>query len=397
MTAQVPDTHDRPLRIVVAIDKFRGSLSAIDAAQAVKDGFEGQNAEVEMFPMADGGEGSLDVVQCVMPSAERVEIESVNHLGYRMQVPVLLWGENPRTAFIEMAAVCGLNLIPHDYRNIMRSTSFGLGDIMAKAIGQYGARKLIIAIGGSGTSDGGFGMVSALGFRFANPAAMRGKDMPSFISGITEVDDSDIDSLCPHLRETTILVACDVRNPLLGPNGAVSVYSGQKGARQTDKPILEAAMENWAEVVGQWYLRKHPELQTSARELSDSPGSGAAGGVGFAMKYMLGGELRPGVELFSRMIDLESHIAQADIVITGEGSFDESSLYGKLPHGIAAICRKYDKPLWVITGRNKVEESAWRAIGITRVEELSSHALPSQDSIRDAREIIMEICRNAMR
>ncbi len=387
---------NRPLKIVVAIDKFRGSLSAIEAAQAVKDGFEGKNVEVEMFPMADGGEGSLDVVQCSMPAAQRIEIDSVNHLGYKMKVPVLLWGEKPRTAFIEMAAVCGLNLIPHDYRNIMRSTSFGLGDVMAKTIEQYGARKLIIALGGSGTSDGGFGMVSALGFRFTNPAAMRSKDMPSFIGNITEVDDSDVISLCPHLHETSIKVACDVRNPLLGTNGAVAVYSGQKGARPMDKPILENAMENWAEVVGKWYLKKHPDIQIQAKELSGFPGSGAAGGVGFAMKYMLSAELQPGVELFSQMIDLESHIAQADIVITGEGCFDQSSLNGKLPYGIAAICRKHNKPLWVITGRNKVEEHAWRSIGITRVEELCSHASDGQDSIKDSREIIMKICRESM-
>ncbi len=420
----------RPLRVVVAMDKFRGSLTAVEAAEAVRDGImcaveessgaeKEQNAgasamfrqgvDVRLFPMADGGEGSLDVVECGMKEVERVEVDSVNHLGYSMKVPVLLFGQEPRTAFIEMAAVCGLNLIPKDYRNIMRSTSFGLGDVMQKVIEGYGVRKLIVAIGGSGTSDGGFGMVSALGFRFVNPTPMRNKDVASFISGITEVDDRGVEIICPHLRDVRIQVACDVTNPLLGPNGAVAVYSGQKGCKPADKPVLEAAMENWAEVVGRWWLASqspreieemrglYPEAQAikcSTEALSDFPGSGAAGGVGFAMKFMLGAELRPGWELFSEMIDLEDNIAEADLVITGEGSFDESSLFGKLPHGIASLCRKYGKPLWVIAGRSRVEPSQWRALGIERVEELVAHATPDEDSIRDARAILTRICRN---
>ncbi len=387
------DLHIGPLRVVVAMDKFRGSLKAVEAAEAVRDGLlhSGREVDVRLFPMADGGEGSLDVVESELRDVERIEVDSVNHLGYSMKVPVLLFGQEPRSAFIEMAAVCGLNLIPKDYRNLLRSTSFGLGDVMQKVIEGYGVRKLIVAIGGSGTSDGGFGMVSALGFRFVNPTPMRNKDVPSFISGITEVDDRGVESICPHLRETTIQVACDVTNPLLGPDGAVAVYSGQKGCKPADKPVLEAAMENWADVVGRWYTS---EKQENVRTLSDFPGSGAAGGVGFAMKYMLGAELCPGWELFSEMIDLEDNIAAADLVITGEGSFDESSLFGKLPHGIAFLCRKYNKPLWVIAGRSKVEPEQWRALGIERVEELVVHAQEGEDSIRDARAILSRICRN---
>lgn len=387
------DLHTGPLRVVVAMDKFRGSLKAVEAAEAVRDGLlhSGREVDVRLFPMADGGEGSLDVVESELRDVERIEVDSVNHLGYSMKVPVLLFGQEPRSAFIEMAAVCGLNLIPKDYRNLLRSTSFGLGDVMQKVIEGYGVRKLIVAIGGSGTSDGGFGMVSALGFRFVNPTPMRNKDVPSFISGITEVDDRGVESICPHLRETTIQVACDVTNPLLGPDGAVAVYSGQKGCKPADKPVLEAAMENWADVVGRWYTS---EKQENVRTLSDFPGSGAAGGVGFAMKYMLGAELRPGWELFSEMIDLEDNIAAADLVITGEGSFDESSLFGKLPHGIASLCRKYNKPLWVIAGRSRVEPEQWRALGIERVEELVVHAQEGEDSIRDARAILSRICRN---
>ncbi len=484
------DIQAIPIRVVVAMDKFRGSLTAVEASEAVRDGLlqaeeiglagsgqekernfrpQRRKIEVNIFPMADGGEGSLDVVECAVKNAFslgkeetgtkkeseygdavcRVEIDSVNHLGIAMKVPVLLFGHKPRTAFIEMAAVCGLNLIPKDYRNIMRSTSFGLGDVMQKVIESYGVRKLIVAIGGSGTSDGGFGMVSALGFRFVNPTPMRNKDVPSFISGITEVDDRGVESICPHLHETTIQVACDVSNPLLGPNGAVAVYSGQKGCKPSDRPVLEAAMENWAEVVGRWYLQKSLALAQSPREieeirglypeknilkcstdacgvgglenlsakssgnrenkgtlpqgmqkgkfywrnLSDFPGSGAAGGVGFAMKYMLGAELRPGWELFSEMIDLEKNIANADLVITGEGCFDESSLFGKLPYGISTLCRKHNKPLWVIAGRNKVEKQQWGALGIKRVEELAAHVQNDEDSILDARAILSRICR----
>ena len=308
---------------------------------------------------------------------EKIFIESVNHLGSPILAPVLMYKTDGSTitAFIEMASVCGLNMIPRDKRNLLRSTTYGLGSVMRSVIESHGARRIVMAIGGSGTNDGGFGMLAALGWSFSNSSPFRNKDIPTFISGIDSASDCSVQSVCPHLQETEILVASDVTSPLLGPPGATAVYGPQKGCKRQDIPLFENALEHWIKVIG------HP----------DFPGAGAAGGTGYALKAALGAQFVPGWRFFASALGLEQEIASADLVITGEGRFDRSSLSGKLPSGIAEMCRQYGKPLWVVTGQNKITEAEYLRLGISKVFELSSLALPEEHPLQDAPAIIRRI------
>lgn len=372
-------------KIVVATDKFKGSMTAAEAAQAIKDGLSTNSIlssdNILLCPMADGGEGSMGVMERAFHRKdvqyEKIFIESVNHLGSPILAPVLMYKTDGSTitAFIEMASVCGLNMIPRDKRNLLRATTYGLGSVMRSAIESHGARRIVMAIGGSGTNDGGFGMLAALGWSFSNSSPFRNKDIPTFISGIDSVSDRSVQSVCPHLQETEILVASDVTSPLLGPSGATAVYGPQKGCKRQDIPLFENALENWIKVIG------HP----------DFPGAGAAGGTGYALKAALGAQFVPGWRFFASALGLEQEIASADLVITGEGRFDRSSLSGKLPSGIAEMCRQYCKPLWVVTGQNKITEAEYLSLGISKVFELSSLALPEEHPVQDAPAIIRRI------
>ena len=383
-------------RIVIATDKFKGSMTAAQAAEAIRDGIlEGIGQKMDNNgefpergipkiiprPMADGGEGSMGVMERVLLERdvpyEKIFIDSTNHLGTPVMAPVLLFssGNNTPSAFVEMASVCGLNMIPHDRRNLLRSTTYGLGTVLRECIETHGVRNILMAIGGSGTNDGGFGMLAALGWSFSNSSPFRNKDIPTFISGIEAVSDRSVTDICPHLRQTSITVATDVSSPLLGPLGATTVYGPQKGCRKQDIPVFESALENWVKVIG----------------VPDFPGAGAAGGTGYALKAVLGAGLTAGWQIFSAMLHLEEEIASADLVITGEGRFDKSSLTGKLPAGIATLCRRYGKPIWVVTGLCQVPESEYRSLGINRVFELSALALTDELPLSDAPAIIRRI------
>ena len=379
-------------KIVVATDKFKGSMTAAEAAQAIKDGLSTNSIlsktasdNILLCPMADGGEGSMGVMERAFHRKdvqyEKIFIESVNHLGSPILAPVLMYKTDGSTitAFIEMASVCGLNMIPRDKRNLLRATTYGLGSVMRSVIESHGARRIVMAIGGSGTNDGGFGMLAALGWSFSNSSPFRNKNIPTFISGIDSASDRSVQSVCPHLKETEILVASDVTSPLLGPSGATAVYGPQKGCKRQDIPLFENALENWIKVIG------HP----------DFPGAGAAGGTGYALKAALGAQFVPGWRFFASALGLEQEIASADLVITGEGRFDRSSLSGKLPSGIAEMCRQYDKPLWVVTGQNKITEAEYLRLGISKVFELSSLALPEEHPISDAPAIIRRVLSTA--
>lgn len=380
-------------RIVIATDKFKGSLTAGEAAAAIhkgiSDGCGNTCPEILSFPMADGGEGSLELMKTAMENAgkepETVYVPAVNHLGRPISVPVLLY--KPDSAFIEMAKVCGLGLVPYGERDLAHSTTYGLGETARIAIEEYGAREILLSIGGSGTNDGGFGMISALGFRFANDNPFRNKDVPTFMESISSVVDDGVDTVCPHLRETKFRVACDVSNPLLGPDGASRVYGPQKGGTPEVIEHFEKALGNWADVVERW---GKTGKNTNAFDRF-SEGAGAAGGTGFILGSVLNAEILPGWEFFASIVNLEKYIASADLVITGEGRFDESSLSGKLPWGIASLCRKYRKPLWMVTGRNCLPESIWRPSGFNEVFSIDASFRHKSDIFANASEYLTKI------
>ncbi len=353
--------NNRYRKIVVAVDKFKGTMTAPQAAVAIKEGIQKgfPEARIRLFPMADGGDGSLAVVERAV-GGEKVSVPATDPMGNKIQAPILLLG---RTAFIEMAQVSGLNLISPQQRDILRASTYGLGEVICHAVEISRAEKVVVAIGGSATNDGGIGMLEALGFRY-DP-----------VSGT--LDSSQVEKITPHLFQTAIEVACDVENPLLGPNGATAIYGPQKGATPDTIPILEQRLARWSEAVAQW--RGLPP-----EELVQFPGAGAAGGVGFALHGVLKAKMLQGWKVFTDMMDLEEEIASADLVITGEGKFDRQSLEGKLPLGIAQLCAQYRKPLWLLCGRNTVPEVTYRSYGICRLVAISS--LFPKDPMKNAAE-----------
>ena len=315
--------------ILIVPDKFKGSLSAEGVADALEGAVRrfmvgGERARIEKCPMADGGDGSMEVVEAALGSrCERVGVDAFDALMRPLLAPMLLI-DGGKQAFIEMAKVCGLAMLASEERNPEVATTYGLGVLLAEAIDR-GCEKILVGIGGSATNDGGEGLLKALEER------------------------------CGVKPGVKITVACDVDNPLLGPEGATMVYGPQKGADAAMLERLERRMERFAAEAG---------LDTAL------PGGGAAGGVGAAL-HKLGAELVPGWKLFGEMADLEEKIARADFVVTGEGRFDAQSLDGKLATGILTLCKKYGKKPVVVCGRCALPPSVWRKAGIADVFALS--------------------------
>ena len=335
--------------ILIVPDKFKGSLPAGAVADALETAVRrhlvgGEQASIVKLPMADGGDGSMEVVEAALDGAcERVMVDTYDALMRPVQAPLLLF-DGGRQAFIEMAKVCGLAMLAPEERNPEKTTTCGLGVLLAAASGR-GVSRIVVGIGGSATNDGGDGMLRAL----ADVADLRRLDQGS-----------------------EIVVACDVDNPLLGPNGATMVYGPQKGADAAMLERLERRMERFAAEAG---------LDTML------PGGGAAGGVGAAL-HKLGAELVPGWQLFGGMAGLEEKIAQADIVLTGEGSFDSQSLDGKLISGVVTLCRKYRKKPVVVCGRCTLPATVWKKAGIADVYALSEIEPDLERSIAEAAELL---------
>lgn len=341
-------------KILLAVDKFKGSLTSLEAESAIEEGILdsagmdggpfGCVPDIVKLPMADGGDGSLEAVSAVWgPSCRRIRCRIAGPLGEPAETEFLISGER---AFIEMAKVCGLVMVPESERNPLNTTTYGLGETMLEAYGA-GARQIFVSIGGSATNDCGAGMMQALGYEFLDS---EGEVLGIPVSGRDLVR---IKRVLPDgniLAGCNITAICDVTNPLLGDNGATMVYGRQKGADDAGLALLEAGMENFSAAA---------LCSLRGREADpDFPGAGAAGGVGFALKYFAGATLLKGEEFFMELTGIEALVADADLVVGGEGSIDSQSFYGKLVSWLYALCRKYNKPLVLFCGVNKSRFSA---------------------------------------
>ena len=326
------------MKIVIAIDSFKGSLSTMQAGNAARDGILRvyRDATVEVSPLADGGEGTVDA----LTGENREQIVTVPVTGplgatVEARYGISILGEK-QTAIIEMAAAAGITLVPEVSRNPLYTTTYGVGELIRDAIGR-GCRDFIVGIGGSATNDGGVGMLQALGFSFLDEA---GAPIPFGAQGLARLHTIDSSTALPELRDCTIHVACDVTNPLCGETGCSAIYGPQKGA--TPESIRE--MDAWLRD----YARKTAEV--TGRDLSTSPGVGAAGGLGFAFLAYLGAVLEPGIGLVIRETGLEGRIRGADFVITGEGRLDEQTCMGKAPAGVAELAARYGVPVIALSG-----------------------------------------------
>ena len=324
------------MKIVIAIDSFKGSLSSIQAGRAAEQGIRRvfPDAVVKVLPVADGGEGTVDAL-CEGLGGVKRTVTATDPLERKIKCEYGII-EKSKTAIIEMSAAAGITLITAEERSPLDTTTYGVGEMIADAIA-LGCRNFIVGIGGSATNDGGTGMLSALGFEFLGE---NGEKIPLGAKGLEKLYEIRNGQVLPALSECDFKIACDVTNPLCGENGCSAVYGPQKGA---DREMIEK-MDSW--------LEKYAVLSRKVNPVSDSeyPGTGAAGGMGFAFRTFLGGSLVGGVKLILDATGIESHIKDCDIVITGEGRLDSQTVMGKAPSGVAAVAKKHGKPVIAFSG-----------------------------------------------
>ncbi|MCI8581560.1 MAG: glycerate kinase [Dorea sp.] len=315
------------MKVTVAIDSFKGSMSSMEAGTAAREGIlKACDAQVIVKPLADGGEGTTEALVEGL-GGEYVYTEVTGPLGGNVHARYGVMADG-KTAVMEMAEAAGIILVKTEDLNPWKATTYGVGEMIADAIGR-GCREFIIGIGGSATTDGGVGMLMALGYEFLDESGNRIGQGAGELDRIIAIKDEKV---LPELQECHFQIACDVTNPLCGDNGAVYVYGLQKGVREEEKQILDEKMKNYARKTSEWL----------GKDNSAAAGAGAAGGLGFAfLSYVPGVELKSGIEIILQAIGLEEEIRSSDIVVTGEGRLDFQTAMGKVPVGVAALAKKY--------------------------------------------------------
>lgn len=320
------------MKVFIAIDSFKGSLTSEQAGMAVAEGARKAGFTAEFAPLADGGEGTVRA----FAAAEGAECVTVPVTGpYGKPVAAEYCVLKNGTAVMETASAAGLTLAGVSERNPMVATTYGLGQLIAHAA-EHGIRRFMIGLGGSATNDGGAGMLQALGFSFKDG---HGKEIPKGAQGLKDIESIE-EKISPYIKECSFSVLCDVNNPLFGENGASSVYGPQKGATPEDVKRLDGYLVKFSQVCKRYY----PNADPFAR------GAGAAGGLGFAFMTFLNARLVPGTETVIKELGIEQKIAAADVVATGEGRLDRQTAMGKAPAGIALLAKKYNKPAVAFAG-----------------------------------------------
>lgn len=348
-------------RIVVASDKFKGSLASDQVASAVGDGVRRTcpDATVDAVPVADGGDGTL--AAAVAAGFEFVPVTASGPTGEPVHTG---YARRGAVAVVELADVSGLVRLPGGAPAPMTATSRGTGELIATAI-DSGCTRLILGIGGSACTDGGAGLVRALGARLYDA---NGKDVAEVGAALGALASVDLTALDERLAGIEVVVACDVDNPLIGPTGAAAVYGPQKGADPEQVEELDTALAHWADLVAR-SRRDTPGVGPAGADLRHVPGAGAAGGVGFAALALLNAQLRPGIDLILDLVGFHEQAADADLVITGEGALDEQTLHGKAVAGVAAAA--VGVPVVAVCGTNRLDSARLRKAGITAAYALT--------------------------
>ncbi|MBY4275861.1 glycerate kinase [Rhodococcus fascians] len=365
-------------RILLAPDKFKGSLSAAGVARALAEGLVAGDASLETvcLPVADGGDGTVDAA--VAAGWDRIAVTCSGPTGEPVDTSYARRGD---TAVVELASAVGLELLPDGRPDALGASTFGLGTVIAHALGAgsvSGARRIVVGLGGSASTDGGAGMLVALGARIldadGNDVALGGGPLRGAVH-------LDLSGVLPSARNAVFELACDVDNPLLGVTGAAAVYGPQKGAGPQELLYLEHGMRQWAHLV----------RNAIGRDVSGLAGTGAAGGTAFGAMAVLGAVAKPGIETVLELIDFGSALASADLVVTGEGSLDEQSLYGKAPIGVAHAAREAGVPVITVAGRSVIDLDRLRSRGIVASYALSDLERNPRISMRDAATLLHEV------
>jgi glycerate kinase len=369
------------MKIVIAPDSFKETLSALEVATVIEAGFREvfPDAEYVKIPVADGGEGTVQAM-IDATAGRRVELTVTGPLGEPVAAFYGLGGGAP-LAVIEMAAASGLELVPPERRNPMITTSYGTGELIRAAL-DSGARKFVLGVGGSATNDGGAGMVQALGVRLLDG---QGAELGAGGAELARLERIDMAGLDPRIRDCVFDIACDVSNPLVGPQGASAVFGPQKGASPEMVAQLDANLRHYADII----------QRDLGRDVAAIPGGGAGGGVGAAMLIFLGGRLRPGVDIVTEAVGLAQAVSDADLVVTGEGRIDAQTVKGKTPIGVARVAKAAGKPVLAIGGCLSPDAGAVLGHGIDAIFSSVARSCTVAEALANAQENLQTIAHNA--
>jgi glycerate kinase len=376
------------VKILIAPDKFKGALTARDVAESIAKGLRDTlpDGKIEIVPMADGGDGTAEVI-CNARGGSWLQCKAHDPLGREIEARYA-WIENGKLAVMEMSEAAGMRRLSESERDPLRASTFGVGEMILDA-GNRGANEIIMGLGGSATNDGGFGMARALGFRFFSGAKER-TDGVSELAKLTEIQApvaagvSPASSISQPARlppQLKIVAAVDVKNPLLGKNGATRVFGPQKGVSKNDIRVLERALTRLADVSAEEF----------GFDYRDKPGAGAAGGLGFGLMAFCDAKIRPGFDVVAEAVELESKMKDADVIITGEGSLDRQTLEGKTPAGVARLARKLGKRVFAIVGRTTKDREV-REI-FDAVYENARPGMSQTENMERAAELLRENAR----
>lgn len=336
------------MKVVAAIDSFKGSMTSMEAGNAVKKGILAvkPDAEVVVNPLADGGEGTVDALIEGL-GAKKIPVTVTGPLGEKVSC---YYGflEETKSAVMEMASAAGITLVTK--KDPLRASTYGVGEMIADAL-KRGCKNFIIGIGGSATNDGGIGMLKALGFEFFDED---GNDVGEGAAALAKITEIRTENKNPLLSGAKFQIACDVKNPLCGKQGATYIFGAQKGVTEEQKDQIDEAMRHYADVT----------KESLGCDFADCEGAGAAGGLGYAFLSYLAGELIPGVELILHVTGLEEKMKNADVVVTGEGRLDAQTVMGKAPVGVAALAKKYDAKVIAFAGSVAPEAKVCNQAGI---------------------------------
>jgi glycerate kinase len=376
------------VHILIAPDKFKGALNAQEVAQNIAKGLFDvlPDAQIEIVPIADGGEGTAEAI-CDARDCSWIECKTHDPLGREIDARYG-WIDQEKLAVIEMSEAAGMRRLSETERDPMRATTFGVGELILDA-SKRGAKEIVIGLGGSATNDGGFGLARALGYRFFSDA----REMTGAVSdlqGLTKIEAPVVAGVPPANSKMqparlplllNIIAAVDVKNPLLGENGATRVFGPQKGASKSDLDNLERALTRLAGIVATEF----------GFDYRNQAGAGAAGGLGFGLLSFCGATIRPGFEVVAEAVGLERKMKDADLVITGEGSLDRQTLEGKTPAGVARLARKLHKPVFAIVGRTTEDRELSELFD--GIYQNARPGMSQQENMKRAAELLRENAR----
>lgn len=369
------------MKILIAPDSFKETLTATDAANAIEEGFLDifPEANILKLPIADGGEGTVDV----LVTATQGKYFSTKVSGPTGEYINAKWGMlgNSKTAVIEIAEACGLHLVALKKRNPMNTSSFGVGELILAATDE-GAEHIIIGLGGSATNDGGMGFLKAIGVQFLDSF---GKELTGGVESLNTLSDINITSIDSRLKGVSFEIACDVDNPLIGPQGASVIFGSQKGADEKMINQLDNLLSHYSRIASS-------KLNNN---LSMHPGAGAAGGIGYGFLAFLKADQKSGVQIILEKLNFEQHLLTTDLVITGEGRFDSQSLRGKAPMGVIDYARKHKCSIFVIAGSTENDEILENKYDIDKVFSIISNDLSFEQSIVNPHDSLMATARKA--